>query len=273
MRSFALRFVVAIAIAVLLVILALPLVALLVRVSPGALWHYVRQPIVVEALKLSLLTSVIATIAVVVLGVPVAYLLATHHFRGKRLVEVLVELPIVLPPTVAGVGLLLAFGRAGIAGRILSAAGISIPFTTLAVVIAQLFVATPYFIAAVVAGLREVEPRYRDVAMTLRATPLHVFRRVLLPIALPSVLAGAAMSWARALGEFGATITFAGNLMGRTQTMPLAVYSALQTDLDSAVALAVLLILFSFAILAGLRFAPWGAAIGGKERNARGRRR
>jgi molybdate transport system permease protein len=272
-RSFALRFVVAVAIAALLVILALPLVALLFRVPPASLWHYIQQPIVIEALKLSLFTSVIATIAVATLGIPVAYLLATYHFRGKRLVEVLVELPIVLPPTVAGVGLLLAFGRAGIAGKALSALGLSIPFTTLAVILAQLFVATPYFISAVVAGLREVEPKYRDVAMTLRASPMHLFRRVLLPLALPSLLAGAAMSWARALGEFGATITFAGNLMGRTQTMPLAVYSALQSDLDSAVALAVLLILFSFAILAALRFAPWGAAIGGRDSDARRRGR
>lgn len=249
--------------AILLVLLALPIISLLLRVPPARLWMYVQQPMVVAALKLSLETSVIATCAVVLLGLPAAFVLATKEFRGKRLVEVLVELPIVLPPTVAGVGLLLAFGRAGLAGHVLAAFGVSLPFTTVAVVIAQLFVATPFFISAVVAGLREVEPRYRDVAMTLGASPIMVFRRVLLPIALPSVLAGAAMSWARALGEFGATITFAGNLMGRTQTMPLAVYAALQTDLNSAVALAVVLIVFSFAILLGLRLAPWGPAIGG----------
>jgi molybdate transport system permease protein len=270
LRSFALRIASSLAVAILLALLALPLVSLLLRVPPIQLWAYVQQPVVVEALKLSLLTSVGATFAVVALGLPVAYLLATLDFRGKRLVEVLVELPIVLPPTVAGVGLLLAFGRAGLAGRVLSAFGLSLPFTTLAVVVAQLFVATPFFISAVVAGLREVEPRYRDVAVTLRASPLYVFRRVLLPMALPSVLAGAAMSWARALGEFGATITFAGNLMGRTQTMPLAVYSALQTDLNSAVALAVVLIVFSFAILICLRFAPWGPAIGGAHARRRG---
>ena len=260
----------ALAVALLMVLLALPLVSLLLRVAPAQLWTYVQQPVVIAALKLSLLTSVVATLAVVALGLPVAYLLAMRDFRGKRLVEVLVELPIVLPPTVAGVGLLLAFGRAGIAGRVLGLFGISLPFTTLAVIIAQLFVATPFFISAVVAGLREVEPRYRDVAMTLRASPMYAFRHVLLPIALPSVLAGAAMSWARALGEFGATITFAGNLMGRTQTMPLAVYSALQTDLNSAVALAVVLIVFSFAILFALRFAPWGPAIGGVHARRRG---
>ena len=218
-----------------------------------------------------MLTSAATTILVVVLGLPVAYLVAMREFPGKRLVEVLVELPIVLPPTVAGVGLLLAFGRTGLAGGVLRAFGLSLPFTTLAVIVAQLFVATPFFITAVSAGLREVEPKYRDVAVTLRASPLYVFRRVLLPMALPSIVAGAAMAWARALGEFGATITFAGNLMGRTQTMPLAVYSALQSDLDSAVAIAVVLIVFSFAILVGLRFAPWGAAIGGT--GARPRRR
>ncbi|MGH7594352.1 MAG: ABC transporter permease [Gemmatimonadales bacterium] len=269
MRALAVRVAVALAAALLLVLLALPLVSLLLRVPPVELWTHLRQPMVLEALKLSLLTSAIATIAVVTLGLPVAYVLAMRTFRGKRVIEVLVELPLVLPPTVAGVGLLLAFGRAGLAGKTLSAFGVSLPFTTAAVVVAQLFVATPFFIAAVVAGLREVEPRYRDVAVTLRASPLYVFRHVLLPIALPSVLAGAAMSWARALGEFGATITFAGNLMGRTQTMPLAVYSALQTDLDSAVALAVVLVVFSFTILIALRFVPWGAAIGGARARSR----
>lgn len=264
------RIAAAVAVALLLALLAVPLVSLLLRVPPGELWSYVRRPMVVAALKLSLVTSVGATLAVVALGLPMSYLLAMHTFRGRRLVEVLVELPIVLPPTVAGVGLLLAFGRAGLAGRVLGAFGVSLPFTTLAVVIAQLFVATPFFISAVVAGLREVEPRYRDVAMTLRGSPLHVFRRVLLPMAMPSVVAGAAMSWARALGEFGATITFAGNLMGRTQTMPLAVYSAMQTDLNSAVALAVVLIVFSFGILIALRFVPWGPAIGGADARRRG---
>ena len=271
LRAFIARTAIAAAAGTLLVFLVLPLVSLLLRVPPGELWTDLRHPVVIEALRLSLLTSAVATLAVVVFGLPVAYLLATREFRGKRLVEVLVELPIVLPPTVAGVGLLLAFGRAGLAGHLLSAFGLSIPFTTLAVVIAQLFVATPFFISAVVAGLREVDPRYRDVAATLRASPLRVFRRVLLPIALPSVLAGAAMSWARALGEFGATITFAGNLMGRTQTMPLAVYTALQTDLNSAVALAVVLVVFSFTVLIGLRFVPWGAAIGGTRARRRGR--
>ena len=253
-----------------LALLALPLLSLLLRVPVQNLWADLSLPIVQEALKLSLLTSIASTVAVVVLGLPVAYVLATRDFAGKRLVQVLVELPIVLPPTVAGLGLLLAFGRAGLAGCALRALGVSLPFTTLAVIVAQLFVATPFFISAATAGMREVEPRYRDVAATLRAPPMYTFWRVLVPLALPSVVAGAAMGWARALGEFGATITFAGNLMGRTQTMPLAVYTALETDLEAAVTLAVVLLVLSFAVLVGLRLAPWGVAIGGTGARARG---
>lgn len=270
MKGLALRLAASVAVATLLVILALPVVSLVVRLPPGVLWHELRQPVILQALRLSVVTSAAATMLVVLLGLPMAYLLATRNFRGKRLVQTLVEIPIVLPPTVAGVGLLLAFGRAGLAGGALRALGIELPFTTLAVVLAQVFVATPFFISAASAGLAAVERRYLDAAATLGATPGHAFFRVLLPLALPSLLAGAAMSLARALGEFGATITFAGNLPGRTQTMPLAVYTALQSDLDVAVALSVLLVIFSFAILLGLRFAPWGAAIGGP--GARSRR-
>jgi len=247
---------------VLLCLLALPLVSLVVRLSPAELWSRLQQPVVLDALRLSLLTSASAACAVVLLGLPIAYLLATRQFRGKRLVQTLVELPIVLPPTVAGLGLLLAFGRAGLAGGALRALGITVPFTTLAVVVAQLFVATPFFISAATAGLGAVERRYLEVAATLRAPPGVTFFRVMLPLALPSLLGGIAMSWARALGEFGATITFAGSLAGRTETMPLAVYGALQSDLDGAVALSVLLLVLSFAVLLGLRFAPWSAGIG-----------
>ena len=251
------------AVAILLCILALPMISLLVRLSPGELLHQLTQPVVLTALGLSLETSVATTVIVILLGLPVAYLLATKEFTGKRVLQTLVEIPIVLPPTVAGVGLLLAFGRAGLAGGALKALGIELPFTTLAVVVAQVFVATPFFISAATAGIASVERRYTDAAATLGATPGYGFFRVLLPLALPSVLAGAAMSWARALGEFGATITFAGNLPGRTQTMPLAVYTALQNDVSAAVALSVLLVILSFTILLGLRFAPWGAAVGG----------
>jgi len=246
----------------LLVFLGLPLVSLVVRVPPAELWARLVAPASLTALRLSLETSALATLAVMALGLPAAYVLATRRFPGKRVLEAVVELPMVLPPTVAGVGLLLAFGRAGLAGRALAAFGLSIPFTTLAVVLAQLFVACPFFVSAATAGLREVDRRYADAAATLRATPAYAFRRVLLPLALPSVAAGAAMSWARALGEFGATIMFAGNLPGRTQTLPLAVYIGLQTDLQSAVALSVVLLIFAFTILIGLRMVhrfPHGA--------------
>jgi molybdate transport system permease protein len=234
-------------------LLGLPIVALVLRVPPGELLQRFREPALLEALRLSLFTSVAATLVVILLGLPVAYLLATRTFPGKRVIEALLELPMVLPPTVAGVGLLLAFGRQGLAGGALAAHGLSIPFTTLAVIIAQVFVAAPFFIAATRAGLVEVDRRYLDAAATLRSSPARTLLRVMLPLAFPSLLAGAAMTWARALGEFGATITFAGNMPGVTQTMPLAVYLALQTDLDAAVAMSVLLLVLSLAVLLGVR--------------------
>jgi molybdate transport system permease protein len=205
------------------------------------------------------------------LGLPVAYLLATRSFAGKRLVEAMLELPMVLPPTVAGVGLLLAFGRQGLAGSALAALGLTIPFTTLAVVLAQVFVAAPFFIAATRAGLVEVDRRYLDAAATLRSSPSRTLFRVMLPLAFPSLLAGAAMTWARALGEFGATITFAGNMPGVTQTMPLAVYLALQTDLDAAVAMSVLMLALSLGVLLGIRLVTPGVLPVGPHARASGR--
>ena len=247
------RLTVAAGVAGFLTLVGLPLVALLVRVPPAELARRALSPPILEALRLSLVTSVSATVLVAALGLPVAYLLATRDFPGRRVLETLVEMPMVIPPTVAGVGLLLAFGRAGLAGAALRGLGLSIPFTTLAVVIAEGFVALPFFVTAATAGLRGVEPRYREAAATLGATPPYAFRRILLPLAMPSLLAGAVMTWARALGEFGATITFAGNLPGRTQTLPLAVYIALQSDVRAAVALSVILLIFSFTLLLTFR--------------------
>jgi molybdate transport system permease protein len=239
-----------------LVLLGLPLVALLLRVEPEHLLERLADPAVIGALRLSLLTSTTATVAVVALGLPVAYLLADRDFRGKRLVELLVDLPMVLPPTVAGLALLLAFGRVGLGGRVLAFFGLSLPFTTLAVIVAQTFMSAPFFVNAARAGFASVDRRYRDAAATLRAPGPMVFLRVIVPLSLPSLLAGAAMSWARALGEFGATITFAGNLPGRTQTMPLGVYVALQQDLELAVTLSLILVVMSIALLVGLRSLP-----------------
>jgi molybdate transport system permease protein len=240
----------------LFLLLGLPLAAVATRVPPSELLARMSDPMLVEALRLSLVTSAAATALVVLLGLPVAYLLAARSFPGKRLLEVLIDLPMVLPPTVAGFALLLAFGRNSLAGQSLAMLGVSIPFTTLAVVLAQAFIAAPFFIAATRAGLSEVDPRYLDAAATLRSSPARTLLRVMLPLAFPSMLAGAAMTWARALGEFGATITFAGNLPGVTQTMPLAVYVALQRDVDAAVAMSVLLLALSVGVLLSVRLAP-----------------
>jgi molybdate transport system permease protein len=257
-RGLAARAGVTAAATLLVAFLALPFVALLLRVSPMQLASRLGDRVVLEALGLSLVTSAGATLVVVLLGIPVAYLLATREFFGKRVVEVLIDLPMVLPPTVAGFALLMAFGRAGIAGQSLAALGVSIPFTTVGVVVAQVFMSVPFLIGPARAGFAGVDRRLLDAAATLRASEPFTFFRVVLPLAMPSIVAGIALSAARALGEFGATITFAGNLPGTTQTMPLAVYVALQSDLDTAVLLSVLMLVMAFGLLLGLRSAPAG---------------
>ena len=235
---------------------------MVVRVRSSSVLQGLAEPAVLQALRLSLVTSLAATGCVIALGLPAAYLLATRDFPGKRIAESLIDLPLVLPPTVAGLALLLAFGRVGLAGRVLSLAGIELPFTTLAVIVAQAFMALPLFVGAARAGFSSIERRYLDAADTLRASEGYRFWRVMLPLAAPSLIAGAAMTWARALGEFGATITFAGNLPGVTQTMPLAVYTALQTNLDSAIALSLLLMTTSLLLLIVLRSRRVGLFLG-----------
>jgi len=264
MRELAARIVAAVAGGTLVLLLGLPLAALLLRVSPGELARRLASPEILAALRLSLVSTTAASLLVVVMGLPLAYLLATRRFRGKRVLEVLLDLPMVLPPTVAGFALLMAFGRMGLAGRALSALGVSLPFTTLGLVVAQVFMAAPFFIAPARAGFASVDRRYLDAAATLRASEARTFLRVMLPLSMPSLLAGVAMCGARALGEFGATITFAGNLPGVTQTMPLAVYVALQSDLSTAVALSALLLAMSCALLFALRATSAGALLGGR---------
>jgi molybdate transport system permease protein len=244
---------VVLAVVLFLGLLTLPVVSLVFRIPLAELLQRLRTPLVTQALRLSLVTSVVSTAVVMLLGAPLAYVLARRDFHGKRLLTVLIDLPMVLPPTVAGVGLLLAFGRTGLVGRVFAPWGVTIPFTSLAVVLAQMFVAGPFFINAARAGFEGIETRYLQAAATLRAPAGYTFFHVMLPLSFPALLAGAAMTWARALGEFGATITFAGNLPGHTQTMPLAVYVALQSDLEAAVALSVVLMVVSFALLLGLR--------------------
>ena len=250
------------AMAALVVLLGLPLVALVARVSPAEALSRVGQPEVLAALRLSLVTSALATAIVVALGTPAAYVLATRSFPGKRVVETLVDLPMVLPPTVAGFALLMAFGRAGLAGRALSAFGVSLPFTTLGVVVAQAFMAAPFYVSFARAGFAGIDPRLIEAAATLRASEATTFFRVVVPLAAPSLVAGTALSAARALGEFGATITFAGNLPGVTQTLPLAVYVALQSDVDAAVLLSLVLLAMSVGLLLALRVAPFAQTWG-----------
>jgi molybdate transport system permease protein len=211
--------------------------------------------VVLEALRLSGTTTLLALAVAVGLGTPVAFLLARRRFPGRAVLDSLIELPMVLPPAVAGIGLLMAFGRRGVLGPALESAGITIGFTTTAVVMAQIFVSAPFYVRAARAGFLAVDRELEIVAHTLGVSAWATFWRVTVPGAFPALLGGAVMCWARALGEFGATIMFAGSFQGRTQTMPLAIYAALESDLDAAVALSAILVAISFAILIVLRLA------------------
>jgi molybdate transport system permease protein len=234
--------------------LVLPLVGLLVRAPWSALDEQLTAPGVGQALRLSLLSATAATAVSLVLGVPLAWVLARSRIRGRTVLRALVTVPLVLPPVVGGVALFLVLGRQGIVGSWLDDAfGITIPFTTAAVVIAQTFVAMPFLVVSVEGALRAADARFEDVAATLGADRWTTFRRVTLPMVAPGVAAGAVLCWARALGEFGATITFAGNFPGTTQTMPTAVYLALQSEPEAAVVLSLVLLAVSLATLLLLR--------------------
>ncbi len=234
--------------------LVLPLVGLLVKAPWRHIFQVLASQDVTDALRLSLWTASLATVVSVVLGVPLAWLLARTRFPGLALVRALVTLPLVLPPVVGGVALLLAFGREGFVGRYLDQwFGITLPFSTAAVVLAEAFVAMPFLVVTVEGALRSADQGYDEAAATLGASRMTVFRRVTLPMIAPSLVAGAVLCWARALGEFGATIVFAGNLPGVTQTMPLDVYLALQNDTDAAIALSLVLLLVSVVVLVALR--------------------
>ncbi len=234
--------------------LLLPLVALLARAPWRSLDRVLAESQVVEALRLSLICASAATVLSLLFGVPLAWVLARARFRGRGLLRALVTLPLVLPPVVGGVALLLAFGRRGIVGQYLDAwFGFTLPFTTLGVVVAETFVAMPFLIVTVEGAFRSADRGFEEAAATLGASRLTVFRRVTLPLIGPSLVAGSVLCWARALGEFGATITFAGNFPGSTQTMPIAVYLALERDPKAAIALSLVLLAVSVAVLVGLR--------------------
>jgi molybdate transport system permease protein len=229
---------------------AVPLLALVYRAAQsGQLLASLGQPVILDALRLSLSTSLLTVALVILLGTPVAYVLAYFSFPGKRVVDTLIDLPMVLPPVVAGVALLMAFGRRGVLGDALSGAGLDIAFTAKAVVAAQLFVSSPFYIRAARVGFQGIDISMREAAAIDGATPLRSFLSVTLPLSLPAVLSGLVLCWARALSEFGATMLFAGNLRGSTQTMSLAIMTAMQSNLYTALAMAVILLAVSFSAL------------------------
>ncbi|MFZ5910153.1 MAG: ABC transporter permease [Chloroflexota bacterium] len=229
--------------------IVLPITAIFLRISLAGLLESLNHTQVVQAVKLSLLTSLITTIVTWIVGTPVAYLLAQRRFRFRRLVDTLIDLPTVLPPAVAGVALLMAFGRRGLFGPWLDSLNINIPFTTLAVVIAQTFIASPFYIKAAALGFGAIDPELKQAASLDGASRVQVFRHITLPLSWTALLSGSVMTWARALGEFGATIIFAGNFPGRTQTMPLAIYVGFEIAQSVALTLAIILISFSFLTL------------------------
>jgi molybdate transport system permease protein len=231
----------------------LPLVGLLYRAPWQTALGELTSAEAVTALRLSFVVSLAATALALLLGVPLAWVYARVPFRGRDIVRALTTLPMILPPVVGGVALLFAFGRRGLFGPALDAIGVRLPFTTFGAILAATFVAMPFLVLTVEAGLRSMDRRYEDAARTLGASRWVVFRRVTLPLIAPSVFAGAVLCWARALGEFGATITFAGNLPGTTQTLPLAVYIALETRPEVAIMLSLVLLAVSLAILIAMR--------------------
>lgn len=244
--------------AIYVLFIGLPIVALLARAAQqDDLWGAISGDFALTALRLSLVTSAISIAVVVAGGTPFAYLLSRSEHWLARAVDVLVELPIVLPPVVAGVAMLMAFGRTGVLGGLLHDAGIDISFTTTAVVFAQVFVAAPFYIRSAKLGFQAVARDYEDVSQTLGVSPMGTFWRITLPLAAPSIITGLGLSWARALSEFGATIMFAGNLTGETQTMPLAIMTAMESSggLGSPLALAAMLLAVSVLALAALSLA------------------
>ena len=242
--------------------LALPIVALLIRaIESGALMSALAGRAVLDALILSLSSTAVSLVIVILVGTPLAFVLARTTFRGKALAEALVDLPIVLPPSVAGLALLFAYGRNGIVGESLEVLGITLPFTTLAVIVAQVFVASPFYIRAARSGFRSVTPEVEEAARVDGASENAVLGRITLPLAGPALGAGLVLAWARALGEFGATILFAGNIEGRTQTLPLLVYSEFQDSLDAAMAAATILVLAALGVLIAVRLMRWPSGV------------
>ncbi len=250
--------------AIAVALLALPVVALLVKaIGGGALAGAFSDPAIVAALTLSLVTTGVSLVITVVLGTPLAFVLARRRFPGSPLVEAIVDLPIVLPPSVAGLALLLAVGRRGLLGDPLHAVGIELPFTTVAVILAQTFVSAPFFIRAARSGFIGVDSDLEDAARCDGADEWAVVRRITVPLARAALASGLVLSWARAMGEFGATIMFAGNVQGLTQTLPLVVYSEFQSSLDASIAAAAILVLAALGVLLAVRIVHWRSVFAG----------
>ncbi len=237
----------------LLLLFALPIVSLLWRAGVDGLFPTITQPNVLTALRLSLWTSALSACITFITGAPLAFVLAQRKFRGKNWIEIIIDLPVVLPPSVAGIALLIAFGREGIFGGWLSAMKISLPFTSAAVVMAQTFVSAPLFVRAARIGFAEIDPTIREAAYVEGCNEWQLFRYITLPLAGRAILSGTVLAWTRALGEFGATILFAGNMVGITETMPLAIYVGFEQSVNMALALSFILIVFTFMLLMIIR--------------------
>jgi molybdate transport system permease protein len=242
----------------LLLLVLLPVASLIFTSSPRELFRGLGDPLVGPAVRLTMVTTTASVVLVVACGTPLAWVLGRRRTRPWRIIEIAVQLPVVLPPAVAGVALLLAFGRRGLLGPGLASLGIGLPFSRAAVVVAQTFVAAPFYVQAAVAAFRRLDPDLVLVARTLGASRPRVLFTVAIPISKAALAGGAAMSWARALGEFGATLMFAGNLGGRTQTLPLAIYTALESDLRTAQSLSIVLVAVAFALLLAIRLGTRG---------------
>ncbi|WP_440949348.1 ABC transporter permease [Methanosphaerula subterraneus] len=229
--------------------LILPLAALFTRTTLTLFLESLKNPVVLDALYLSMYTATATMVAVVLVGTPFSYLHARHVYPGRFVVDALIDLPLLLPPAVAGLALLLTFGRNGLLGQYIHLFGVDIAFTTVAVVMAQIFVASPFYLRQARTSFEGVDQRFEQISWTLGASPIRTFFTITLPLAGSGLLSGAIMTFARALGEFGATIMFAGNLQGRTQTMPLAIYSTMQGDLNGSVTMAILMVIISFGVM------------------------
>jgi molybdate transport system permease protein len=249
LREIALKAGLGLLLALAMAFIALPVLALFLRSPLPSVAEALHDPVVIDALRLSLTTSSITTLMVVIMGTPIAYVSARFSYPGKELADSLIDLPVIMPPAVAGIALLMAFGRMGLAGHYLSSFGVSIAFTTLAVILAQVFVSSPFYIRQARTSFEDVDIAMENAARTLGASRIRTFFYVILPVAMNGLLSGAIMAFARSLGEFGATIMFAGNFQGRTQTMPLAIYTAMQGDLDVALCISIILVAFSFAVI------------------------